>query len=345
MVKRMAIHAREGDFLETRNGLIFDVKGYSHPPKRVIAYLRYYPHSAGSRIRANEPYQKVYSLDKRYKILQDSYPRFLQFDNVLNKPIQSVPYREIRKIHEPQVYLERILKRTKTEYEKRAVEFVNLISNATSVYPSDLGISGSPMVGLNTPESDIDLIVYGRVNAQKVYNAMDYLFDDVEIPIRPYSLNELERLYKFKSQDTQISFENFMQFDSKKRCQGIFNHGTDFFIRNVYTWDEIESNIAHEYGHYQYQPLGEISFQATIHDDQDSLMTPCIYEVGNVKVLRGSHVKEIRQVISYRGRFTEARRGENIIVRGTLESVEVEDGPSFFQVVVGEKKDHSITYQ
>ena len=37
--------AFEGDFLETNDGLIFDVKGLLHPPERKIAYLRYIPAS------------------------------------------------------------------------------------------------------------------------------------------------------------------------------------------------------------------------------------------------------------------------------------------------------------
>jgi len=41
------VRAREGDFLETLEGLIFDVKGLLHPDARVIAYLRYLPDPHG----------------------------------------------------------------------------------------------------------------------------------------------------------------------------------------------------------------------------------------------------------------------------------------------------------
>ena len=58
----MTMKAREGDLIETREGLIFDVKGLTHPPDRVISYVRYFPHSTGDRERGGIKYEKVYSL-------------------------------------------------------------------------------------------------------------------------------------------------------------------------------------------------------------------------------------------------------------------------------------------
>ncbi len=35
--------AVEGDFIETKDGIIFDVKGFLHPVDRTVAYIRYLP--------------------------------------------------------------------------------------------------------------------------------------------------------------------------------------------------------------------------------------------------------------------------------------------------------------
>ncbi len=48
---RADLMVREGDFIETHEGLVFDVKGLVHPPERVIAFLRYYPSPKGKRKR------------------------------------------------------------------------------------------------------------------------------------------------------------------------------------------------------------------------------------------------------------------------------------------------------
>jgi len=58
----MRFKAREGDFIETSEGLVFDVKGLIHPPNRIIAFLRYFPDKKGERKRNSERYSKVYSL-------------------------------------------------------------------------------------------------------------------------------------------------------------------------------------------------------------------------------------------------------------------------------------------
>ncbi|KYH39438.1 MAG: DNA polymerase subunit beta, partial [Candidatus Bathyarchaeota archaeon B26-1] len=63
--------AREGDFIETLEGLIFDVKGLVHPRERVVAYLRYLEDPSGDRVRAGKRYVKVYSLERREAILRE----------------------------------------------------------------------------------------------------------------------------------------------------------------------------------------------------------------------------------------------------------------------------------
>ena len=64
---------REGDFVETTEGLIFDVKGLVHPPERVIAFLRYYPSKNGKRERDGQQYDKVYHLAERFDFLKQHY--------------------------------------------------------------------------------------------------------------------------------------------------------------------------------------------------------------------------------------------------------------------------------
>ena len=46
--------AIEGDFVETIDSLIFDVKGFLHPPDRTIVYLRYVADPSGERQRQGQ---------------------------------------------------------------------------------------------------------------------------------------------------------------------------------------------------------------------------------------------------------------------------------------------------
>jgi len=54
----MRFKAREGDFIETFEGLIFDVKGLIHPPNRIIAFLRYFPDEKGERKKNSKRYRR-----------------------------------------------------------------------------------------------------------------------------------------------------------------------------------------------------------------------------------------------------------------------------------------------
>jgi predicted nucleotidyltransferase len=68
---------REGDFVETKDGLIFDVKGLVHPPGRVVAYVRYVPDAAGDRVRLGRRYRKLYSLPDRESYLAENHPSYV----------------------------------------------------------------------------------------------------------------------------------------------------------------------------------------------------------------------------------------------------------------------------
>jgi len=93
---------REGDFIETIEGLIFDVKGLIHPPDRVIAYLRYLEDENGNRIRNGKKYRKIYSLTERDNIIKIRYPQYMYYDKVFGEWLKGVPRDKIIKHYKPE---------------------------------------------------------------------------------------------------------------------------------------------------------------------------------------------------------------------------------------------------
>src|SRR3990170_8613289 len=77
--------AREGDLIETFDGNIFDVKGLVHPPRKVIAFIRYTHTQRGDRKKGKVAYQKVYPLHERYELLKERFPQYLVHDPVFNE--------------------------------------------------------------------------------------------------------------------------------------------------------------------------------------------------------------------------------------------------------------------
>ncbi|NVM03722.1 MAG: nucleotidyltransferase domain-containing protein [Candidatus Helarchaeota archaeon] len=329
----MPIHAREGDFIQTLEGLIFDVKGLVHPQKNVIAFLRYIPDPTGKRSLNGVRYRKIYSLKKRFDFLKSNFPHYLYTDSVINDLIQAVPHDKIKNIYYPHDYIDKLFQKKKSPLEKIILKFIKYIIKYCKILMIDLGITGSHMVGLNTPQSDIDLIVYGEKNCYKLYNNIHRLFDDESISVQRYDLEDLKRLYDFRGKDTKIDFENFVQFEKKKKLQGKFKH-IDFYIRCIKAWDEIKE----EYGYFTYKPIGNALIQGFIINDKGSIFTPCCYKIDDVKFLQGTKVDNLREIFSYRGRCCEAKKEEPILARGKIELVKGKNGEQYHRLIVGGEK-------
>ena len=325
---------REGDFIETHQDLIFDVKGLIHPPNRIIAFIRYLPSKEKERKRKNKIYSKIYSLSRRYAWLKENLPNYLVYDPVFDEVLCEVPIGNIKKHYTPVETVKRLLKAESLDFlEFKALELVSLLRASANIPWNVIGISGSIMVGLHMPSSDIDLLVYGSENCRKVYSAIESLLKDSSCPLKPYSLDELRQLFDFRSKDTLMIFEDFVRVESRKILQGKFMQ-TDYYIRFVKDWNEIEEN----YGDVRYKNVGYGKIEATVIDDSESIFTPCTYKIENVKVLEGPNAEPIIEVASFRGRFCEqARRGEKIVAQGKIEQVTRKDGATYYRLLIGNK--------
>ena len=315
--------------------MIFDVKGLIHPPDRVIAYLRYFEDSAGDRVRFGKRYAKVYSLSDRDRILGERYPHYIYYDHVFDKRMEGVPRDSILKLYKPVDKASTLSSRDDLDIvEYQAVRLIQVIHDFTGIPLSHIGVSGSILVDLHSFESDIDIIVYGRRNCLSVYDGLKILLGEKRSGFSPYSLNDLRRLYDFRSRDTCMPFERFYEVESRKVCQGKFL-GRDFFVRFVVDWDE----VGESYGDRLYRFIGYARIKARVEDDSDSIFTPCRYMVSNVEVLSGvKDVKPLIEVTSFRGRFCDqARKGESVIAEGRVEKVIEKSGYEYYRLVIGNR--------
>lgn len=336
----MKIKAREGDLLETIANILFDVKGLVHPPNRVVAFLRYVPDPHGNRIRDGTKYSKFYALSKRYALLKRDYPQYLVNDPVFNTLLCEVPLQDVKQHYQPTHGLQDLRNRDNLdETEQTALQFMELLKENAGVPWSKLGISGSILVRLHTPSSDIDSIVYGSETGYRVHSALKRMLEDKDSPFKAYDLEGLRELFDFRSKDTITSFEDFVRTDSRKVSHGKFM-GRDFFIRFVKDWNE----ISEQYGTIIYKPEGRARIKATVIDDSEAIFTPCSYKLANVEILEGSNVEPIEEIVSFRGRFCEqARSGEDVIAEGKVERVQQEGEHEHYRLLLGsESSDHMI---
>jgi len=329
------LKAREGDFLETFENLIFDVKGLVHPPKRIVAFIRYFPSDKGKRKKHGVTYQKVYSLAKRYQLLRERFPNYLVYDPVFDETLCEVPVEAVTWHYKPTEKLRQLrLSKNLDETEMQALELAELLRNSANIRWDKIGVSGSVMVGLHTSSSDLDLVVYGVENCRKVRSALEVLLSDEKTPVAPYTKEDLKLLFEFRSKDTQMSFEDFVRTESRKVFQGKFLH-RDYFLRFVKDWNEVDER----YGTVHYVNVGYARVKATVVDDSESIFTPCKYKIKNVRVLEGkASVNRILEIVSFRGRFCEqTRRGEIVVAQGKVERVVKESQEAYYRLLLGSK--------
>ena len=331
--------AREGDLIEAIDGNIFDVKGLVHPPDRAIAFIRFTPDPNGDRRRGETRYRKVYALHERYELLKRKFPQYLVFDPVFNQWLCEVPTEAVKQHYEPAAHLSQLrCKSLPGELEKQALELAQLLHTESGVGWSALGISGSLLVGLDTAKSDIDLIVYGSKSCRKVYNTLSALVRDKASNLKPYGSQGLRKLFDFRSKDTITGFEDFVRTESRKLLQGRF-HRRDYYIRCVKAWNEVPET----YGTVKYKSVGEAKLRATVTDDSEMVFTPCTYPIDDTQVLQSKCAEAPREIVSFRGRFCEqARKGEEVVAGGMVESVKTGDAEHFRLLIGNKPSDYMI---
>jgi predicted nucleotidyltransferase len=325
---------REGDLVETRDGVIFDVKGLVHPPDRAIAFIRYFPNKKGQRTRNRVTYDKVYSLSDRYSILRENLPSYLVYDSVFDETLCEVPTSDIKRHYRPTEKIEEL--RDSKDLDPVAciaLRFARLLKQESGISWRSIGISGSVLADVQTPDSDVDPIIYGSENCRRVYSTLKSLIHK-ENSVRAYTTEELKRLFDFRSKDTTITFRDFVRTESRKIMQGKFD-GTDYFVRFVKDWGE----ITEDYGDTMYRNFGYAKVEATVADDSEAIFTPCTYAIENVNIIEGQRSEPIEEVSSFRGRFCDqAHKGEKIVAQGKVERVTDSSGKlEHFRLLVGNK--------
>ncbi len=329
--------AREGDFIELYEGTIFECKGIHHPPHGVVAYPRYIQDSRGDRTRYNLRYRRVYSPKEREELLREKFKDYYKYNHLYDRMLPIIPWSAVKTHFKPQETIEKLSHSAAVVgIRLRALEFVEAILKKADIPTDSLGISGSVMLGLETFSSDIDLIVYGLKAGHKVRAAVLEAMTESDA-IRRLSESELKELYRFRSKDTVMGYEDFERVESRKSNQGVFKDSL-FFIRYIKDWGEHEEQC----GDYLCRRIAYARIRGVVADSNEAHLTPSIYKLKDAHVLSGPEWLTVDRLVSWRGRFAEqALEGEYVEAQGYVEEVYSHIGV-FRQMVVGEYPSDTI---
>lgn len=328
----------EGDFIESTEGMIFDVKGLVQPPDRVIAFVRYFPSSEGERKRGNIRYKKVYDLEERFAFLKKNFPQYVLFDRIFDEDLIEVPREKIAVHYLPQRRLAEIQSNPDPKpLEAKTLDLVHFLTNSAHISPEKLGVSGSLLVNLASDSSDLDLIVYGEESALKVSTMLKKYFEEGK-RIKRFDLDQLRNRFIERCSGSGISFDDYIFHENRKSFEGFFD-GTEFFVRYI------KDNSTEKYGENIYTSLGRTQISGTINDATEDIYTPCFYGLKDVRTMLGPNVTPILGIASFRGRFCQqALVGERIAASGKLERVLEKGDKSYYRLIIGNRpEDFMVT--
>ncbi len=353
----------ESHYVETHEGLFFAVKGLVHPPDRLLAILRYAPDERGDRWKAGQRYRRLYHFAEQEQFLRAHAPHYLAFDPTCQVVLQSVPHTCIRQVYDPRRRLQELARQEHRDaVEEDALAFARLLQEEAAIPWTALGVSGSLLLGLHTPQSDLDISVYGSQNCYAVWQALKRRrMEDggQETEVRPLTPRGMEALYAERLPDTRMSFADFIRVERHKVMQGQFR-SRPYFIRFL----KAPAEVSERYGDVRYQPLGQVGIAATVADASEAIFTPCRYRLTDVRFLPPTQYRVLTrlegaggevapgwgggdkgpiEIVSYRGRFCEqAQAGDSILAFGTLERAQARDGRVWLRLLLGNHPDDTM---
>lgn len=326
------VKLRDRDAIITKEGLIFRVFGYDHPRGAYICDAEYASAKIFSskdprapRTSLNQIFYKFYNNEGLLLVLK-RYPKYTIYYKLLNKKILGVQISDIFTIRKPKQKLKLIIKEKPTDALIDATQRVfHKIKNASDLSLEDFGVFGSLLHGFYHPKfSDIDLVVYGKDNNQKILKILKELYSD-NCSGFTNEFNDKDvmkgKLWRFKD----YNLKEYIWHQKRKLIYGMFNDTKSGRIikaefEPVKDWNEITSCYKKNDRIF---PKGWARLKAKVIDDIDSPFIPSIYHIEPISVIKGSKsALETIRIFSYMEEFRQqVKKDETIVVEGNLEEV------------------------
>jgi len=338
------LRLRDRDAIVTKEGLIFRVFGYSHPPNAYICDVEYAPaiifkstDPKAFRNKGQKVFCKFYG-DEGWNFIQSRVPQYMILHEMLGRKVVGVNYSNILKVQKPEVKFEKLVNTEPKDSLITAMrDLLEVITERSGLSVEDFGVFGSLLHGFHNPKfSDIDLIIYGRRNTSKLCETLQELYETDSSPLR----NEFETDHTIRKKNWRfqnLSPLEYLQHQQRKLIYGLFNDQKSGRIMKtelepVKNWREISNEYDPETRILQ---KGWTRMLACVTGDNDAPFIPSIYEIEPLSVLQGAkEALEVKRIVSYMEEFRmQALRDETVYVEGNLEEVTTPKG-SFYQIAL-----------
>ena len=285
--------ARIRDFIETVDGWIFAVADYAHQDG-FRCLLRYVPDPEGTREARGLKYRKL-DFDEAFTYLRKERPDYV-------RDLHIVPERDVVRIYSPVNGLPPVAK------ADSRVKTISTLLVGGGVSEEGIGITGSMLIGLQGPSSDIDLVAYGR----SWWKAREVLAKAKEED-RIQELDETMWRRIYTKRKPEIGFDEFVLHEMRKGNRGMIG-GTYFDLLFTRDWSQISPTLPGEV-------IGRRKIVAEVLDAEFSFDSPAIFKLDH----------EVGEIFCYSHTYAgQALPGETVEANGVVEKT-----PNGQRLVVG----------
>jgi predicted nucleotidyltransferase len=339
-----SLNLRDRDAILTREGLIFRVFGYSHPPNAYICDAEYASAKIftstdprAPRTGGNQLFYKFYN-DEGLKLVFNQFPQYTVIHKMLRQKVVGINQADVAEARKPEERLQALIKADpQDELEDAMQRVLNAALHHSGLSVENFGVFGSMLHGFHHPKfSDIDLVVYGRKENAKIRETLEALYADGASGFRnEFGTDEAMRgkQWRFKN----YSVKEFVWHQKRKQIYGLFNNAESGRIikaefEPVKAWSEITSEYHPETRIVQ---KGWVKINARVTADANAPFIPSVYAIEPLEVVSDTReALEAVRVFSYMEEFRlQAQKDEKVIVEGNLEEVVSPKG-SFHQVTL-----------
>jgi predicted nucleotidyltransferase len=278
--------ARIRDFFVTLDGWIFAVADYSHP-EGIRSLLRYVPDPAGEREAGGVRYRKL-DFDPSFEFLRKARPGYV-------RDLHVVPEADVVGFFRPADGLKSVAAK-----DSRVNRIAMLLADA-GVPLEEMGITGSMLIGLHGPSSDIDFVVYGPW----WWKARDIL-SRAKAQGRIEDLDEATWRKIYSKRKPETGFDEFVLHEKRKGNRGMVD-GTYFDLLFTRDWNQITPTMPG-------RPVGRRKIVAEVEDATFSFDSPAIYRLKH---------DEVKEIFCYSHTYAgQALPGEIIEANGVVEKTD-----------------------
>ncbi|MCX7096882.1 MAG: hypothetical protein NTV43_03130 [Methylococcales bacterium] len=290
--------------------MIFAVVGQGLEHGKALCFLRY--------VKIDGCWGKI-STDTANQYLKQMHPVYMHYSSVLDANLHAVPLNNIIKHHIPKQRLSQLMQFARHDpIEEDLFQFCKLLQK-NGIDLTQIGITGSILIGVHSSSSDIDLVCYNRA---VFYQCRQVVRDLISKEILQ-GLNDVEWKESFARRACDLSITEYVWHEQRKYNKAIIN-GRKIDLSFV---DDKKFN-----GQGNYQKLGMVTIRCLVIDDTYAFDYPAMYLVEH---------EQIVSVVSFTATYSgQATKGEVIEVSGALE----QDESGVKRLVVGSNREAQGEY-